>query len=100
MFRFYHSLFGFMPFATPVLAILGCILSLQLSRRRWVVHTVTLIAMLLALPIYLHVLGALEPTTIEYPGPGDGFVVMLYMMILLPTALVYSAFAFFTRKTS
>jgi hypothetical protein len=85
------------PFAPPVLAILGGIASLQLTRRRWIVHTITLVAMILALPIYIYFLGVLEPTSIQYPGPGDGFVALLYLVILLPTTLVYSVFSFFTR---
>jgi hypothetical protein len=97
MVRFYISLFGFVPFAPPVLAILGGITSLQLSRRRWIVHTITLVAMIFALPIYIYFLGVLEPTSIQYPGPGDGFVALLYLVILLPTTLVYSVFSFFTR---
>jgi hypothetical protein len=97
MIRFYQGLFGFLPFAPPILAVLGGITSLQLPRRRWIVHTITFVAMVLALPVYIHFLGVLEPTSIQYPGPGDGFVVLLYLVILLLTALVYSVFSFFTR---
>jgi hypothetical protein len=78
MFRFYQSLFVFLPFAPPVLAVLGGIISLRLSRRRWIVHTITFVAMLLALPIYIHFLGVLEPASVQYPGPGDAFVALLY----------------------
>jgi hypothetical protein len=53
--------------------------------------------MLVALPTYLYFQALLDPTTIRNPGPGDGFVVLLYLVILLPTALVYSLFSFFTR---
>jgi len=53
--------------------------------------------MILALPIYVYFQGVLDPTTILYPAPGDGFVALFYLVILLPTALVYSVFSFFTR---
>jgi hypothetical protein len=100
MVRLYISLFDLLPFAPPVLAVLGGITSLQLSRQRWIVHTITLVTMVLTLPIYIHFLGVLEPSSIQYPGPGDAFVAMLYVVILLPTALVYSVFSFFTRTRS
>jgi hypothetical protein len=97
MVRLYLSLFVFLPFAPLVLAVFGGMISLRLSRRRWIVHTMTFVAMILALPIYVYFQGVLDPTTILYPGPGDGFVALFYPVILLPTALVYSVFSFFTR---
>jgi hypothetical protein len=100
MIRFYQSLFGFLPLVPPVLAILGAVISLQLSRRRWIVYTTTVIAMLLALPIYVHFQGVLDPTSIQYPGPGDGLGVLLYLLILLPTVVVYSIFSFAIRVRS
>lgn len=98
MFRLYLDLFGFLPFAPPVLAALGALASLQFSRRRWIVHTITLVAMASVLPVYIHFLGVLERSSLQYPGPGDAFIWMLYMIVLLPTVLVYWLFSHLMRK--
>ena len=92
-----HSLFVYLPLAPLVLAVLGAIISLQLAYRRWIVHAITLIAMVLALPIYIYIEGVVDPTTIQYPGPGDGFVVLLYGVVLVLTGIGYLAFCFFAR---
>jgi hypothetical protein len=91
------SLFVYLPIAPLLLAILGAIVSLQLSRRRWIIHAITFVAMVLALPIYIRIEGLVDPTTIQYPGPGDGFVVLLYGAVLLLTVIGYSAFCLLAR---
>lgn len=53
--------------------------------------------MLLALPLYLQFEFLLDPTTIQYPGPGDGFIVLLYLLILVPTIVGYSVFCYVSR---
>jgi hypothetical protein len=97
MAKFFFSLFILLPFAPPVLAVIGGGISLRLSRCRWIVHTITLVAMILALPVYIYLEGVVDPTTVEYPGPGDGFVVLFYLASLLLTAIGYLPFCFFTR---
>jgi hypothetical protein len=99
MARFFLSLFIYLPYAPLVLAVLGGIISLRLSQRRWIVHTITLGAMISALPIYIYLQGVIDPTIIEYPGPGDGFIVLLYLAVLLLTGIGYLAFCFFSRTT-
>lgn len=97
MIRLYLSLFAFLPFAPLVIAVLGAIISLRLSRRRWLIDALTFAAMLLALPVYIHLQGVLDPTTVLYPGPGDGFIVLLYLAVLIPSAVGYSIFCYVSR---
>ena len=77
MIKSYHTLLVFLPLVPIVIALLAGMISLRLSRRRWIVHTIGFAAMAFALPIYLRIQALLDPTTILYPGPGDGSVVLL-----------------------
>ncbi len=94
MTKLYLSLFAFLPFAPPLLAVAGALVSLQLSRRRWIIHALTLAAIPLTLPIYVHFRDVFDPTTVSYPGPGDGFVGLLYLVISALTVIAYLIFCF------
>lgn len=98
MYRLYLDLFSFLPLAPPVLAALGTLVYLRLPQHRWVVHAVTSLAMVFAFPCYVYFLGVLDPSSIQYPGPGDAFIWMAYLVVLLPTALVYWLVSSFTRN--
>jgi hypothetical protein len=93
----YNALFIFVPF-TPVLIALSAGALSFLCRRRWIVHIGAFVAMIIALPVYLRVQALLDPTTVSYPGPGDGFVVLLYLFYLPPSLIGYAIFCYVTRR--
>jgi hypothetical protein len=80
------------------LAVLGATISLRLSRRRWILHVSVLAMMLIAPFAAIYLQGIIDPTTIQNPGPGDGFVLLLYLPELILSAVVYLIFVFATRR--
>jgi hypothetical protein len=96
---YYFQLGGLIIILAPlIIMVAGILITLRMSKRRWVVHLLTFVAMLVALPIYIKVGGILDPSTIEYPGPADGFLVLLYGGLLIPALVVYAGYAWLTRK--
>jgi uncharacterized membrane protein YjjB (DUF3815 family) len=98
--RLYLALFPFLPFAPFAVAIVAGCIAAQMSKRKWIVHSFAVAPLFLAFPSYILTQGIIEPTTIQYPGPGDGLVLLLYVINLLPTLLIYSTYAWFTRSKS
>lgn len=88
--------FQFWPliWLTPILIVaFGVILSRRLTRGRWLIHALVFAALILALPGSIYLQGLLDPTTIDAPGGGEGFVVLLYVVVLIPAAVYYGIFA-------
>jgi hypothetical protein len=94
----YNVLFVFVPFAPVLIALSARALSFRLSRRRWIIHTAAFVAMAVALPVYLRIQAALDPTTVLYPGPGDGFIVLIYVLLLVPSIIGYAIFCYVSRR--
>ena len=94
----YLNLFAFTPLMPILIVGLGIAFSLRRTRRRWVVHGMVFVALLSALPACLYVRELVDPTTIMQPGPGDGFVVLLYLFTVVPAALGYSVFAWLISR--
>ena len=96
---FYFSLGDLIVMVAPlIIAVAAILITLHMSKRRWVVHLLTFAAMFVALPIYIKVGEILDPTTIEYPGPGDGFIVLFYWFFLISALFLYVPYAWITRK--
>jgi hypothetical protein len=93
MSKLLNTLFGLIWLVPVLLAVFGCALSLRLSRRRWIVHILVLSAVLFALPAFIYLQGISDPTTILGPGPGDGWIVLFYLTMLVPSSVVYAIFA-------
>jgi hypothetical protein len=92
--------FGWIAFAPFAIVGVAGFVVWRMSRRRWVIHLLTFACLLLALPIYVKGLGILDPSMISYPGPGDGFVVLLYLVNLVPAVIGYSIYALVTCRRS
>jgi hypothetical protein len=56
------------------------------------------IAMACALPVYLRIQALIDPTTILYPGPGDGFILLIYLLLLIPAVIGYAIFCYLSRQ--
>jgi hypothetical protein len=80
--------------AAPFLiGVLGLFSASFASRRRWPIHVgVAVIA--LSFPLFIDALRSDGGP----PGPGDGFVLMLYLLTLLPSVVMYGAFAWVLAK--
>jgi hypothetical protein len=98
MAKLYLQLFPFVPFAPILIVGLGIAFSLRQARRRWPINILVFVALLSTLPVYLYIQGLVDPTTIDHPGSGDGFVALLYLLILAPMALGYSVFAWLISR--
>ncbi len=96
--RIYLSLFPCVAFAPLVIVIASALITLRISAYRWIAHVLTFVALLVTLPLCVWLQGRLAPSTIEYPGPGDGFVLLLYLFFLVPAVLFYAGYAWFTRR--
>jgi len=96
--RLYLELFPFLPFAPILIVGFGIALSLHVSRRRWVVHVAVFVSLLVVPLAYLFVQALVDPTTVKFPGPGDGLVAFLYLLILIPSALGYLGFAWLASR--
>jgi hypothetical protein len=96
--RLYLELFPFLPFAPILIVGFGIALLLHVSRRRWVIHVSVFVSFLVVPLAYLSVQALVDPTTVEFPGPGDGLVALLYLWILIPSALGYLVFAWLASR--
>ncbi|NGX94377.1 MAG: hypothetical protein G4V63_03800 [Candidatus Afipia apatlaquensis] len=77
MTKLFGFLLGLIWLVPILLAALGVVVSSRVSSGQWIVHSLVLAAMALMLPAALYLQGVIDPTTVEYPGPGDGFMVFL-----------------------
>ncbi len=97
---FYSSLGPVVPFLPLVIVGLSIAFTLRMSKYKWAVHFIALAATLAAPFAYLWVGGIIDPTTIEYPGIGEGFLFPLYGMTAVPVMIGYAQFTFLTRTAS
>jgi dolichol kinase len=79
-----HHLFLFSPLLIVTAAF---ITARRVSKGKWLIHLCAVILMLSALPIFAWA------TSGEDAGPGDGFLVSFYLLLLLATLVFYAAYA-------
>jgi hypothetical protein len=77
MTKLFAFLLGLIWLVPILLAALGIVVSSRVCSGQWIVHSLVLAAIALMLPAALYLQGVIDPTTVEYPGPGDGFMVFL-----------------------
>jgi hypothetical protein len=98
--HFYLSLFGWVAFAPIFIISVAIFVTLRMSKHKWIVHLLTFAAFLFTMPVYIWIGGILDPSTIEGPGPGDGFVVLFYYFNSLLMAIFYAGYAWVNRRRS
>jgi len=76
----------------PLVAVCGALLALRLHRTKWLVHFVVIAAILLAPLLAVYIESILDPTTVEYPGPGEGLLLFVYVFTAVPSLLGYLVF--------
>jgi hypothetical protein len=86
-----RHLFLFSPLLIATAAVMA---ARRVSKGRWLIHVCAIALMLSALPIFVWV------THGEGSGPGDGFLVGFYLLLLLSTVVFYAAYAVATWHTS
>jgi hypothetical protein len=94
----YHALFMPIAFSPPPIAAVGITATREMLQRRWPVLGLVFSAMVLAMPVCLWGRGLLDPLSIERPGPGDGLVVLLWVVFLFPLLIYYTAYAWINRR--
>lgn len=98
MTKLFNFLLGLIWIAPVFFAALGVVLSSRLSNGRWIIHCFVFATMPLVLPAAIYFQGIIDPTTVEYPGPGEGFLVLVYLMMMTASAFYYAAFAWVTYR--
>jgi hypothetical protein len=98
--HFYLSIFLWVAFAPIIIVFSAIFVTLKMSKHKWITHLLTFTALLLTMPVYIWIGGILDPSTIEYQGPGDGFVVLFYYFNSLPAVIIYATYAWLTRRRS
>lgn len=96
-----HIMPGLVLVAPIVIIALGVVVSMHLSWGRWIIHLLVFAALVCAPLAAFRIEWWADPTTILYPGPGEGFLVILYLVLMIPLALGYAVFAlvsFFARR--
>jgi hypothetical protein len=76
----------------PLVAVCGALLALRLRWTKWLVHFVVIATILVAPLFAVYIEGILDPTTVEYPGPGDGLVLLVYLFTAVPSLFGYLVF--------
>jgi hypothetical protein len=77
---------------SPLVAVCGALLALRLRWTKWLVHFVV-IAMIPVVPLFaVFIEGILDPTTVEYPGPGEGLLLLVYLFTAGPSVIGYLIF--------
>jgi hypothetical protein len=76
----------------PLVAVCGALLALRLHWTKWLVHSGVLVAILVAPLLSVYVEKTVDPTTVEYPGPGEGLLLLAYPFTAVPSLLGYLVF--------
>jgi hypothetical protein len=93
MARLFQKMMGLVWLAPIVIALIGVQIASQMQGRRWPVHVGVFGSLLATLPAAVYLQGIIDPTTVEAPGPGDGFAVLAYFILMVPISISYSIFA-------
>jgi len=76
----------------PLVAVCGAFLALRLYWTKWLVHFGVLVAILVAPLLSVYIEKTVDPTTVEYPGPGEGLLLLAYPFTAVPSLLGYLVF--------
>jgi hypothetical protein len=92
--RAYFSYGVLITLVLPVLIVVtGAIVTRRMSRYRWVIHVLTFVGVFVALPVYIWVGAILDPTSLELPGPADGFVYLVCLLVAISSIIGYAVYA-------
>ncbi|MBO0754698.1 MAG: hypothetical protein J2P54_02475 [Bradyrhizobiaceae bacterium] len=76
----------------PLVAVCGALLALRLRWTKWLVHVVVIAAILIAPLFAVYIEAIIDPTAVEYPGPGEGLLLLVYLFTAVPSLLGYVVF--------
>ena len=91
--RLFSVIWGWIWLIPILVTLVGGVLAQRAQGRRWIIHMCVFGCMLVALPAFIYLNGIVDPTTVESPGPGDAFVVLFYLLVMVLAGLGYSVFA-------
>jgi hypothetical protein len=87
-----HLVFLMLVFFPPLVAVCGAFLAFRLHWTRWLVHFVVITSVPVAPIFFVFIEGIVDPTTVDYPGPGEGLALLFYLLTAIPSLLGYLAF--------
>jgi hypothetical protein len=94
---FTRAYFSYGVLITLVLPVLIVVTSAMATRRmsgyRWVVHVLTFVGVFLTLPVFIWLGAVLDPTSLELPGPMDGFVYLVCLLVAIASIIGYAVYA-------
>jgi hypothetical protein len=76
----------------PLIAVCGALLALRLHWTKWLIHFGVIAGILVAPLLSVYIENTVDPTTVEYPGPGDGLLLLAYPFTAAPSLLGYLVF--------
>jgi hypothetical protein len=88
-----HVPFDFLPLVPIAISVSGIAIASRVSRWRWLIHILSVIAMLLAPLLSIHLREIADPSLVEAPGPGDGLMLLFYLPVLAICLLAYGVAA-------
>jgi len=97
--RIVTAFLDLMPLWPVMVAVLGGLLSIRVSRGRWIIHSLTFLGMLMVPFAYVRIESYVDPTSIDYPGPGEGLIIFPYLFMLLLAAASYAVFCFVSAQS-
>ncbi len=87
-------------FAPVVVVCLAIFVTSRISKHKLAVHILTLVVLLLTMPLYLLIVGIVEPTTIEFPGQTDRNTLLVYSVFTAPPLIAYAVHIWTMREIS
>jgi len=77
-------------FVPVIVLCLAIFITSRISKHKLAVHILTFVVLLLTMPLYLLVVGIVEPTTIEIPGQTDRNTLLVYSFFTAPALIAYA----------
>lgn len=81
--------YSWLPLAPIAICTIGATIVASLYRFRWMVHVVVVLALLFLPYLSIHLREIADPTLAVGPGPGDGLVLLAYLIVLVVSLLMY-----------
>ena len=70
----------------------GALLAVRLHWTKWLVHFGVLVGILVAPLLSVYIENTVDLTTVKYPGPGEGLLLLAYPFTAVPALLGYLVF--------
>jgi hypothetical protein len=81
--------YSWLPLAPIAICTIGATIAALLYHFRWMVHVAVVLALLFLPYLSIHLREVADPTLAIGPGPGDGLVLLAYLIIMVVCLVMY-----------